>query len=162
MMNKLKNEHGASNTIEMIFVILALFSVLITVVDAGMYFNNRNIVSMAAQNGARIAAVYGGASETPIAKSYGISKVSSDCIAFGLDNPVECSVYNELASSVGTVNAELLAINCGPNLTTLIGERTYCEIDYHYKGIPGSGIAIAQFFGRNKVRMTAESEVINK
>lgn len=162
MFKRLKSDNGASNTIEMLGIIIVLFSVLITVVDAGMYFNNRYLITNAAQNGARVAAVYGGTADTPIAKSYGLTSLTPNCMAFGLSNAVECSVYEELSSSKGIVNSEIERIQCGPNLTTLIGDRTFCEIGYTYRGIPGSGIALAQFFGRNTVRMTAESEVVHK
>ena len=156
------SDTGNSNTIEMIFVLLIFFAVMMTVIDTGIYFNNRYVISNAAQNGARLAAIFGGTGKTTVAKEYGITEVHSKCSAFGLDNAVECSVYDELSLNSNTVNTTINSINCTPDKTTKIGERTACEIRYTYHGLPGSGLSMTQMFGDNLVRMTAESEVVNK
>ena len=47
--DKLKRNNGNSNTIEMLFIIIILFMVTITIIDTGIYFSNRYILSNAAQ-----------------------------------------------------------------------------------------------------------------
>lgn len=168
MINKIKNniksDSGVSATIEFIFLILILWSVLITIIDFGLYFNNRNIITNTAQNGARLAAVYGGASDTPVAKQYGSTNTSSpNCSRMGASNTVSCSVVREINETRGLVQTEVKRVNCGPGKTTKIGERTYCEITFQYKGIAGGNLSIASaLFGDTTIKMTAESEVVYK
>lgn len=162
MINRLKKDKGDANTISMIFVVFLLVVILFTVVDAGIYFNNRYIITNAAQNGARTAAIFGGTEANPISRKYGLTEISSDCRTFGVDSVVECSVYNELKESTQTVNVQVKSIECGPSKTSKIGDRTYCEIHYSFGGTPGSALALAKFFGENRVRMTAESEVVHR
>lgn len=161
MNKRVKNDRGDANTISMIFIMLLLIAVLFTVIDCGIYFNNRYIISNAAQNGARTGAIFGGTDANKISAKYGLTEVSSECASFGADSVVECSVYNELKESNQAVNTKVTKIECGPGKTTKIGERVYCEIEYEFKGTPGSGLALAKFFGKNRVRMTAESEVVH-
>ena len=52
---------------------LLLIMVMITVIDAGMYFNTRYVMTNAAQNGARTAAVFGGVDPNAILKIWGNS-----------------------------------------------------------------------------------------
>lgn len=162
--NNIKSDVGASATIEFIFLILIVWSVLITIIDFGLYFNNRNIITNTAQNGARLAAVYGGASDTPVSRQYGItSPYGKNCTNVGARNTVGCSVMKEIEGTKGLVQTEIKRINCGPDKTTKIGERTYCEVTFKYKGIAGGNISFASaLFGDTTIRMTAESEVVYK
>ena len=43
----LKSDSGLSGTIEFIFLILVLWTVLVSVIDFGLYFNDRNIFTNA-------------------------------------------------------------------------------------------------------------------
>lgn len=163
IIKRIKKDSGASNTIEMMFIIVVLFAVTMTVIDVGMYFNNRYVMSNAAQNGARLVAIFGGTNKTAVAREYGITEVSPECSAFGIDNAVACSVYGEIKDSNSTVNVTVNSITCGPGLTTKIGERTHCQINYVYHGLPGSGMSLANKIKKESVvRMTAESEVVNR
>lgn len=161
MFKRIKEDRGDSNTISMIFIVFILMAILLTVIDAGLYFNNRYIIANAAQNGARTAAIFGGTTPNNISAKYGITSSTPECISFGAESIVECSVYNELKESKQSVNVNVTSIKCGPGATTKIGDRTYCEIEYDFNGTPGSGMALAKFFGHNRVRMTAESEVVH-
>lgn len=169
-MNKIKNrilkrlseQKGASNTIELVFIILLLFAVAITIIDVGIYFNNRYVITNSAQNGARLVAVFGGTGNTNVAQAYGITDVTPECQSFHLDNAVECYVYNDLKNSTGTVSTVIKKIDCGPTSTNVIGERVWCEVEYDYLGLPGSGLSFIQMYGTSRVRMTAESEVLNR
>lgn len=158
--NKKATNKGASTTIEFIFAILFLVMFSISILDMGCYFMNRQIVSNAAQNGARLVSVYGGTGGkegTSIAKTYGES-VDGDCVYD--DNPVTCSVEKELKGSQG-ISLNITNIECGPYDIGKIGERTWCEVTWDYPGIPGSAMT---FFKRssegNTTRMTSEAEVI--
>lgn len=160
--NKLKSETGASSTIEMLFIMLFLFWILLTIVDLGFYFNTRYTVSNAAQNGARTAAVFGGVN-TSISNKYGVQDWNTNLCPhteIPIDNVVECMVYKELSETVNTVNSKVISIDCGPEKTSGIGDRTYCEIEFKYNGIAGSAMSFQGMTGR--VRLTAETEVIHK
>lgn len=160
---KLTSDSGAANTVELIMIFLFLFVILITIIDFGLYFSNRNIVVNSAQNGARLAAIYGGASNTNIAKAYGRTAVDSDCATVGANNPVSCSIYKDLKESKGLTNTSVSKVECGPNITNKIGDRTYCEIVWAYKGVLGDNASLAnKVFSNQVTRMTAESEVVHK
>lgn len=170
MKKKIKDDKAESNTIAVIFVMLLLIMTALTVIDTGIYFMNRNIVSNAATNGARLAAIYGGTggkNGTPIAKSYG-QTVPPSCKNNA--NPVNCAVEAELENS-NLVNVQLgskrdkivapqAAIKCGPTNTAKIGERTFCEITWTYAGVPGSALSFIQHNPTNVTKLSAESEVI--
>lgn len=156
----ISSDNGASATVELIILLLGLFIILISVLDYGMYFNNRNVITNIAQNGARLAAVYGGAGDTPVARSYAADRtITPKCASVGANNQVSCAVYKELDETSGLTNTTITKIECGPNLTRLIGERTYCEIGWKYTSLGGS-LSFANLFDEGKIRMTAESEVV--
>lgn len=139
-----------------------LFMVMITVIDGGMYFNTRYVMTNAAQNGARVAAVFGGVDVNPISRKYGITSYPADCDRTISNSVVACTVAQELKEQKQSVAATVSKITCGPGKTSKVGDRTYCEIEYAYTSIPGSSIGLAKFAGNTKVRMTAESEVVHK
>ena len=153
--NRIKNDNGEANTIEMIFI-------MITVIDAGMYFNTRYVMTNAAQNGARTAAVFGGVDPNAISKKYGVTSIPSNCDKSIASSVVACTVVDELKEQKQSVSGQVLRVDCGPGKTSKVGDRTYCEIDYNYRSIPGSAIGLANFSGKNTVKMTAESEVVHK
>lgn len=161
------SDRGDSNTISFLFAFVVLIMFFISVLDVGFYFNNRNIITNTATNGARLASIYGGVGDekgTPIAQAYG-NKVE-DC-KFN-SNPVVCSIERELEHAP-LLEVEVRDINCGPKNTTKLGQRTYCEIKWEYAGLPGSVFSFIKVSskghkpGEGKVRTTrisAESEVI--
>lgn len=163
--NNIKSDSGVSATVELLFMIIVLFGLLVTIIDFGLYFANRNVVTNSAQNGARLAAIYGGASDTSVSRQYGTTSVTSECSALGASNPVACSVFNELKETRGMTNVTIHRISCGPYRTSRIGERTWCQIDWSFQGVPGSALSFLSSLqgGRgwqSTTRMTAESEVV--
>lgn len=159
LLRRIKSDAGASNTIEFLVAIVFLLMFSVTILDMGFYTSNRTQVTNAAQNGARLAAVYGGTggeNGTPIAQTYG-SKKDKDC-KVGND-PVSCAVEAELRQAQ-LVNVVITGIDCGPKTTEKIGMRTYCQIDWISKGIPGSASSFIKRNPENVTRQTAESEVI--
>lgn len=157
--DRILSSEGASNTIEFLVAIVFLLMFSVTILDMGFYTSNRTQVTNAAQNGARLAAVYGGTGGekgTPIAQAYGSAK-DSDC-KLG-DNPVSCAVEAELRQAQ-LVNVSIKSIDCGPKTTPKVGMRTYCQVDWISKGIPGSASSFIKRNPENITRQTAESEVI--
>lgn len=164
--NKTKREDGASSTIEFLFAMSFLLLITITIIDSGIYFANRNIITNSTQNGARLVSLYGGVGGsdkkgTPINQRYGNATVSG-CSAAGNSNPVACNVENELKRAP-LVNVQVQSITCGPSKTGKLGERTWCEVSWNYPGLPGSArTLIARNSENTKTIMSAESEVIVK
>lgn len=161
----LRSDVGLSGTIEFIYLILILWVVLVSVIDFGLYFNDRNIMTNAAQNGARLAAVYGGAGDTPVARQYGKASTSKSqlCAKYSgkiTNNIVSCQVAEEIANTTGLVNAEVEKIDCGPDKTSSLGERTYCKVDWKYKGVAGYISFAYPLFNTTHLKMTAETEVV--
>lgn len=153
---RIKGNRGDSNTVSMLFVILIIFFVALFVIDVGTYFMNRNVIVNSAQNGARLAAVYGGDSETPVAKKYGALSITSDCAKMDISTPVACNVLTELKNGSMTGHANVSNVSCGPVRTTKIGQRTWCEVNWQYKGF------LSFLDGNHVVRASAESEVLSR
>ena len=141
MKKRIKSDRAGATTIEYIFVSLMLFMAAILVIDIGIYFVNLNSVSNSAQNGARLAAVYGGAGETSISKEYGNknpleSSAGSDAkrLASG-KNLVEKSVINELAQNKSGITLNIIDVSCTPDKVSRVGERTSCAVTWNYKNL---------------------------
>lgn len=153
---RIKGDKGDSNTVSMLFVLLIIFFVAMFVMDVGTYFMNRNVIVNSAQNGARLAAVYGGDSETPVAKKYGALSITPDCAKMNISTPVACNVLTELKNGSTTGHTNISNVSCGPTKTTKIGQRTWCEISWRYKGF------LSFLNGDHTVRASAESEVLSR
>lgn len=164
IISNLREENGASATIEFILLTLILFAIMVTVLDFGLYFNNRFIVSNATQNGARLVAIYGGTDDTPILKKYGTKNITPTCTQLmdGKPNAPGCQIVNELEHSKGKVNIKVHSVSCSPELTSSIGEITSCTVTWEYRGIPGSALSLVKGFKNNVTRLTSESEVVTK
>lgn len=165
-LKRTKEDKAESNTIAFLFVTVMLLMTTITIIDTGIYFLNRNMVSNAAMNGARLASIYGGTGGpegTYISQQYGVQ--TKDCK--NTSNPVSCAVEKELknTSLIGVqLGSEKVAagsaITCGPKETKKVGERTYCEVTWTYKGVPGSAFSfIKRSDPSNLTKMSAESEI---
>ena len=155
-LKRTKGNKGASTTVEFIFIILLVFVVFLLIIDSGVYFGNRSVFVSSAQNGARLAALYGGASNTPIARQYGAPWPSNggNCSRAGANNLVSCTIVADLMADESTMSARVHSVRCGPEVTSTLGERTWCEIKWSYQ-------SFTPFFrGIHTTRMSAESEVI--
>lgn len=156
MRKRIKGNKGDANTVSMLFVILIIFFVALFIIDIGTYFVNRNVIVNSAQNGARLAAVYGGDSETPVAKKYGTMSITPNCAKMDISTPVACGVLAELENGSMTGHANISNVSCGPRQTTKIGQRTWCEVNWQYKGF------LTFLDGNHTVRASAESEVLTR
>lgn len=174
-LSKIKDDNGAAQTIEFLIMTIFLFSLTMTILDFGVFFNNRGVIFNAAGNGARLIAVFGGSKETSISNQYGVVKMTNNCRKNGnINSPTACSVFEELAAQKMTIMTTVDKIECGPDKTTGIGDRTYCQVDYSYHGLPGSALSLANRVTGSRtsktgptkapytVIATAESEVINR
>lgn len=135
---KVKSDEGASTTIEFIWISLVLFMAFLIIMDFGMYFINTNIVTASAQNGARLAAVYGGTAESnSIYEEYGNKNYEIGGGGSVLNNsssPVEQAVAEELNNANG-ISLEINGIECGPDQVQKVGTRTYCTVNWSYKNL---------------------------
>lgn len=170
IMKRFSSDKANSATVEFILLLLVLFAILITILDFGMYFNNRSVIANSAQNGARLAAIFGGSTETSISKQYGsknwdgnrTTNMTQRCLGVA-NNAIACIVLEDLLDNKGMVNTQIKSVDCGPGKTTGIGTRTWCEVSWEYKGLPGSSLSLLpNGYGTQKTKMTSESEVVIK
>lgn len=164
-LKKKKTEKGFSSTIEFLIFIVFIVGLLSTSIDTGFYFSNRAVISTMVQDSARLGAVYGGTHETPISRKYGISSITPRCMSESIlsdkSDIVACNLLEKLLDSKGLVQTELTSVDCGPDKTDFIGERTFCEVRYKYKGLPMSGLSMLDFSNfENAIRKVTESEVV--
>lgn len=135
---KIKSDEGASTTIEFIWISLILFMAFLIIMDFGMYFINTNIVTASAQNGARLAAVYGGTSENnSIYEEYGNKNYEigdGGSVLTNSSSPVEQAVAEELNNAKG-ISLQINGIKCGPDQVQEVGTRTYCMVNWSYKNL---------------------------
>ena len=170
IIKRFSSDKANSATVEFILLLLVLFAILMTILDFGMYFNNRSVIANSAQNGARLAAIFGGSTETSISKQYGsknwdgnrTTNMTQRCIGVA-NNAIACIVLEDLLDNKGMVNTQIKSVDCGPGKTTGIGTRTWCEVSWEYKGLPGSSLSLLpNGYGTQKTKMTSESEVVIK
>lgn len=160
---KSKSSKGLSDIISLMFVWIMILIILMTIVDVGIWFSNRTAVIDAAQDGARLAAVFGGVDENEISSQYGVQdKMPTVCSQNGAKNRVECAVILALAANKQTTNTKITKIECGPGRTSGIGDRTYCEVHYRYNGVPMSGLSFIHLSRDNVVRVSSGTEVVHK
>lgn len=177
--SRIQSDSGVANTIEMLFIFFLMFAMLSTILDIGMYFLNRNVVVNAAQSGARNAAVLGGVN-SELANDYGVTlnnmrngqggvnvrvspgQVADQCAGMGITDGISCLVLSDLMNS-SAQSISIQDVECGPQRTGNIGDRTFCTVTFRYTGIPGSALSAFQITNKDQVvTMTAESEVIQQ
>lgn len=164
VVRRFHSDRGDSELVTIIFGIILIWGVLMTTVDAGLYFNNRTIVQGAARDAARSVAIMGGqgtaSTGTSIEAAYGASRATA---CDGLENnetvelaytedstPIECSLMKQLSENTSLVNVMVLTVNCGPTQAEVITERTYCNVMWAMKPTPGSPLGF--------VRSTSDGE----
>lgn len=160
---KLKNDRGAIGTVEFLFLILILLFLVFVILDFGLFFANKVVITNAVQNGARFVAVIGGNTETAIMSKYGQTSIPSDCRSGkGVQSAVygygACAVYKELAQARLTKNVTIKSIRCTPSRVQNIGETVSCEVRWGYKSLSG----MIKGFPNMITRAGATSEVVIK
>lgn len=153
LFRRAKEDKGAANTVSFILIMFFVMIMLISIIDVGLYFNVKNDMQAAAENGARNSAIYGGTGGN-LRSDRGATQVAAATI-----------VWNSINHNSETTNTKVKMvevsqdkISCGPN-TTLAGEPVYCEITYKYNGLAGA-FGMFRLGGKNvKVKGVAVSEV---
>lgn len=159
-LSRLRKDKGSTGTVSMLILLPITLMLLNTMIDVSIYFFNRSMVKNAIDSSTRLAAIYGGASETAIATQYG-KAMTTECLSNPMvQNLVECSLYENLNSQVGTINVLVKDIECGPEKTQTIGERVYCTVEYKYRGLPGSLLSQYGLREDQRISTSAESEVL--
>lgn len=136
-----KEDKGASNTVSFIFIIAFVMTLIVSFIDMGIYFNVKNELHTAAENGARNVAIYG-ATDGDLR----LSDKRRDVLS--AEQVVMDSIHsNYTPSGAKKPVVELGQIKCYPdkngNGTTLgrkpkAGDPVWCEIKYKYNGIAGN------------------------
>lgn len=176
---KIKSDK-ADSLVSAVIILPMMFFMLITTVDFGVYMSNRATIQAIARDGARTVAIMGGdgtaTSGTPLEAAYGQSRssvctsaqngIASSAYKSSESSAIDCSVMSAINQSTGLVNVEVSAVNCGPNASTFIGQRAYCEVKWSYGGIPGSAMSFTRgdngeqiLGGKNTTTGSAETEV---
>lgn len=175
---KIKSDK-ADSLVSAVIILPMMFFMLITTVDFGVYMSNRATIQAVARDGARTVAIMGGdgtaSTGTPLEAAYGQSRSTScDSARKGIasnavknsSSAIDCSVMGALNNSTGLVNVEISSVNCGPNISSYIGQRAFCEIKWSYGGIPGSAMSFTRadngeqiLAGQNTTAGSAETEV---
>lgn len=154
---KMKQDKGASNTISFIVIMGFIMVMLVSFIDVGLYFNAKNQMQSAADNGARSVAMFGG-NDNAIRDARG-----------GTISPVDLvkeSVPKAYKNPTANKTVVLNKVVCYPeNQKIKVGDPVYCDLTYTYNGIAG-GFGLFNL-GRGKsgdngsmtVRGTSVSEV---
>lgn len=159
MKNRIKSDDAFSTTFELMLAMVLLVTGICLIIEGAMYFNNRRTVMSAAQNGARIAAVIGGAEDNPLVRKYGVEKEKPSAKlekALKTNNYVSRLVLRDLEKDKSGMSLQVQSIECGPAKTTKLGERTYCTIVWDFDHV----IRIFREPSTHVVTASAETEVI--
>lgn len=129
--NKWKEDKGASNTISFMVIMLFIMTMLVSFIDVGLYFNTKNQMLSAAENGARSVALYGGVN-TKVRDVRGGSTTPEDLVWISIPDAYK----NPTANRTVVVNKS--GIKCHPQSEKInAGDLVYCDLTYTYNGIAG-------------------------
>lgn len=156
-MKRFNSNKAASNTIEFLFVLVVIFLIFSILVDYNSWSINRNAIQAAAQNGARLVAVYGGDGGTEIEQKYGAAK-SGGCAG----SAVECFVVDQIKNTPLVGSVQVTNVDCGPSKVDEIGARTHCLVEYTWGGLAGSPLMTMDAFRNVRVASSSASEVMFK
>lgn len=151
---RVKEDKGASNTVSFIVIILFVMALLVSFIDVGVYFNVKNEMTAAAENGARNVALYGGTDGAlRNARSNGGSIVNA------AEDVVRASIHGKYEQAGATPIIQNVNVECGPPKSAA-GNKVFCDVTYKYNGIAGN-FGFFQLGNNNdmKVTGTAVSEV---
>ncbi|HHT96665.1 MAG TPA: hypothetical protein GXZ90_02065 [Clostridiales bacterium] len=127
--NRIKEDKGASNTISFMVMTWFIMIMLISFVDVGLYFNTKNQLRSAAENGARSVALYGGV-DTVVRDVRGDSGYTPEQL-----------VWDSIPNSFQHPDLKTVIINnveCFPKEGRITaGDEVWCNITYIYNGLAG-------------------------
>lgn len=131
LFKRVKEDKGASNTVSFIVIMMFVMILLVSFIDVGIYFNAKNELRSAAENGARNVALYGGTDGSLRDVRTGVS--DAETIVW---NSIDTN-YTPAAASSPVVEVRTSGITCGPNKARA-GNEVWCEISYKYNGLAGN------------------------
>lgn len=165
LFSKLKRDKGDSTLVSTIIVIPLVIAILITIIDTSIFFSNRAFLVNATRDAARTVSIFGGDGnatvETPLERAYGstidpcagnlrnLQVIDTAYDPYVASSDIECQLMTNLASSAGLVNVKVKDVQCGPGISTFIGQQAFCEIAWTYDGVPGSGLTLLRSAGNN-------------
>lgn len=165
--NGLRSEK-AENTITTMIAIPLLWAFLMTILDFGIFMQNRTMLVSDLREGARTVAIFGGSSKSnKLINAYGTKCVGQQYGTYSNgSNPtnthgswndtdfVGCLVKNQIANNKGYSNMVISDIKCGIqndasdptnlklNGQVKIGQPVSCSAHYQYQGVPGSALGM--------------------
>lgn len=163
---KLRSER-AENTITMMIAFPLLWAILMTILDFGIFMQDRTLLVSDLRDGARTVAIFGGTNNdgtNALIKAYGTTcgATPSDTIhssgsgisnsAYGTDL-VACLVKNQIVGNNGYAQIVISNIKCGvsdpsdpknpkTSGSVKIGQAVSCAAHYKYEGFPGSALGL--------------------
>lgn len=127
----MQSDKGITNSISFIVIILFIMILLISFVDVGLYFNTKNQMMSAAENGARSVALYGGVNTE-------VRNVRGNRYYTPIDVVWDSIPSNLKRAGMKTVIVSKSNISCNPVSGRIkAGDMVSCEITYIYNGIAG-------------------------
>lgn len=169
LFSKLKRrmrDRGDSTLVSTIIVIPLIVAILITIVDTSIFFMNRTIILSSTRDAVRTVSIFGGngtnTQETKLEKAYGSATnpcsglVNNANIQVGGDpmlknTSIECQLMANLGNSAGLTNVVITKVTCGPSKSNFIGQQAFCEVQWKYAGVPGSGLTLLRAAGNSRV-----------
>lgn len=167
---EMRSDDADSTVISTVLVFPILLMMLITMIEMPIFFSNRNLLQNDLRQGARTAAILGGNGANPanrLAATYADKAACStrvdltDASGGRTGSQVITSVYSGgkrvvksnkdvvacetavgIVQNKGYIAFNVYNVNCGPDLTSRIGQSTWCEADYYYDGIPGGAMSL--------------------
>ena len=146
-MERIKEDSGAANSVSFIVIIFAVMLIMVSFIDMGVYFNVKNEMQSAAENGARNVALYGG-TQTTLRDVKGGKKAEE----------VVLESINEKFSDGSSKTVEVQTISCDPSGGASAGDKVWCRVDYIYRGLIGNK---GLFFQSNQV-VTVEGSSVSE
>ena len=135
VIKRMKSDKGASNTISFIVIIAFIMTMLVSFIDVGLYFNTKNQMQTAADNGARSVAMYGDAEEeTEIRDLRGGSTSPEQLVRISIPEAYKNPTENK---TVVLNKVECKVKNSKPGNVVTAGDHVYCDVTYTYNGIAG-------------------------
>lgn len=162
---KLRSE-TAENTITMMIAFPLIWAILMTILDFGIFMQDRTLLVSDLRDGARVVAIYGGSNRnSQLATAYGTGCTDRATGSGSSDDLVGCLVRNQIQGSRGYSQIVISNVNCGisnPDHPTepdssynkvKIGQAVSCAAHYRYEGFPGSALGLmgGNFMGAGSV-----------
>lgn len=166
MLKKIRSDRGGAEIVSAVFLVVVVVALLYTFIDFSIYFYNRSVMQSTVKETARTVAIMGGngtaTTDTPIGSRYGATrgemcnndvknspKTRTALDHNGQSTPIECSGLQSFAHGNTLIGVTIRDYKCTPSMTTRIGQRVSCTVNWDYEGLPGSGMNFARLVDEN-------------